>query len=414
MPCPHRMRHKFLLDENEMPTRWYNVLPDLPDPAAAGAAPGHRAAGRTGRPGAAVPDGPDPAGGLDRAVRRHPRRGARRLPAVAADARCTGRTGWRRRSARRRGSTTSTRASRPAGSHKPNTAVPQAFYNAKAGITKLTTETGAGQWGTALAFACAQFGLDVRGLAGACVLRPEAVPPDDDRDVRRHRAPQPVGPDRGRARDPRRATPTPPARSGIAISEAVEVAAQDPTTNYALGSVLNHVLLHQTIIGEEALLQLAKVGETPDLLVGCTGGGSNFGGLMFPFLREKLAGRIEPDRARRRAGGLPVADPGHLRLRLRRHRGHDAADEDAHARPRLRAGPDPRRRPALPRDEPADQPPLRAGPDRGGRQAADGVLRGRGPVRPHRGHRARRPSRRTRWPRRSRRRCAARRRARRR
>ncbi len=81
---------------------------------------------------------------------------------------------------------------------------------------------------------------------------------------------------------------------GIAISEAVEVAAQDPTTNYALGSVLNHVLMHQTVIGEETLLQLAKVGETPDLLVGCTGGGSNFGGLMFPFLREKWAGRMSP------------------------------------------------------------------------------------------------------------------------
>ena len=89
-------------------------------------------------------------------------------------------------------------------------------------------------------------------------------------------------------------TPTRPGRSGIAISEAVEVAAQDPSTNYALGSVLNHVLLHQTVIGEEALLQLAQVGETPDLIVGCTGGGSNFGGLMFPFLREKLAGRMDP------------------------------------------------------------------------------------------------------------------------
>jgi tryptophan synthase beta chain len=88
--------------------------------------------------------------------------------------------------------------------------------------------------------------------------------------------------------------PDSPGSLGIAISEAVEVAAQDPTTNYALGSVLNHVLMHQTIIGEEALLQLAQAGETPDLLVGCTGGGSNFGGLAFPFLREKLAGRISP------------------------------------------------------------------------------------------------------------------------
>ena len=104
---------------------------------------------------------------------------------------------------------------------------------------------------------------------------------------------------------------------GIAISEAVEVAAQDPTTNYALGSVLNHVLMHQTIIGEEALLQLAQAGETPDLLIGCTGGGSNFGGLMFPFLRENWAGLMNPEGAGGGAGRLPLPHPGRLRLRLR-------------------------------------------------------------------------------------------------
>ena len=104
---------------------------------------------------------------------------------------------------------------------------------------------------------------------------------------------------------------------GIAISEAVAMAAADPDTRYALGSVLNHVLLHQTIIGEETLLQLAKVGETPDVLVGCTGGGSNFGGLAFPFLREKLAGTDGPDHPLRRAGGLPQPDQGRVPLRLR-------------------------------------------------------------------------------------------------
>ena len=244
----------------------------------------------------------------------------------------------------------------PAGSHKPNTAVPQAYYNAQAGIRRLTTETGAGQWGTALAFACAQFGLDCEiwqvrasydqkpyrrimmetfGGVGAPVARPTLT-------------------NAGRAI--LAAHPDSPGSLGIAISEAVEVAAQNADTNYALGSVLNHVLLHQTVIGEEALLQLAKAGDTPDVIVGCTGGGSNFAGLAFPFLREKLAGRMSPVDPRRRAGRLPVADPGHLRLRLRRHRGHDAADEDAHARPRLHPRPDPRRRPALSRHEPADQP----------------------------------------------------------
>jgi tryptophan synthase beta chain len=182
----------------------------------------------------------------------------------------------------------------PAGSHKPNTAVPQAYYNAKAGIRRLTTETGAGQWGTALAFACALFGLECEiWQVGASF---------DQKPYRRlmmeafggkvHRSPSELT---AAGRAILAADPKSPGSLGIAISEAVEVAAPDPETRYALGSVLNHVLMHQTIIGEEALLQLAKAGETaPDVLVGCTGGGSNFGGLAFPFLREKLAGRMDP------------------------------------------------------------------------------------------------------------------------
>ncbi|HEX7443997.1 MAG TPA: TrpB-like pyridoxal phosphate-dependent enzyme, partial [Acidimicrobiales bacterium] len=183
----------------------------------------------------------------------------------------------------------------PAGSHKPNTAVPQAYYNAKAGIKRLTTETGAGQWGTALAFACALFGLECEiWQVGASF---------DQKPYRRlmmeafggvvHRSPSELT---AAGRAILAADPDNPGSLGIAISEAVEVAAPDPETRYALGSVLNHVLMHQTIIGEEALLQLAKAGEAaPDVLVGCTGGGSNFGGLAFPFLREKLAGRMNPE-----------------------------------------------------------------------------------------------------------------------
>ena len=171
--------------------------------------------------------------------------------------------------------------------------MPQAFYNAKAGVRKLTTETGAGQWGTALAYACALFGLECEvWQVGASY---------DQKPYRRlmietfggtvHRSPS-VLTAAGRAQ--LELNSDHPGSLGIAISEAVEVAAQAEDTKYALGSVLNHVLLHQTIIGEEALLQLAKVGETPDLLVGCTGGGSNFAGLSFPFLREKMAGRMNP------------------------------------------------------------------------------------------------------------------------
>ena len=180
----------------------------------------------------------------------------------------------------------------PAGSHKPNTAVAQAYYNAAAGVRRLTTETGAGQWGTALAFACAQFGLDCE------VWQVRAS--YDQKPYRKimievfggviHPSPSDLT---AAGRAVLAAHPDSPGSLGIAISEAVEVAAQHEDTNYALGSVLNHVLLHQTVIGEEALAQFAVAGVTPDVIVGCTGGGSNFAGLMFPFLREKLAGRMD-------------------------------------------------------------------------------------------------------------------------
>src|SRR5919106_1693740 len=170
----------------------------------------------------------------------------------------------------------------PAGSHKPNTAVAQAYENAQAGIAKLATETGAGQWGSALAFACALFGLEcevfmvgssydqkpyrrsMMEVWGATVHRS----PSDETQAGRAQASHPTG------------------SLGIAISEAVEVAAGDEGTNYALGSVLNHVLLHQTVVGQEALAQMEKAGEYPDVIVGCVGGGSNFAGLAFPFVGE--------------------------------------------------------------------------------------------------------------------------------
>jgi tryptophan synthase beta chain len=181
----------------------------------------------------------------------------------------------------------------PAGSHKPNTAVPQAFYNAQAGVRRLTTETGAGQWGTALAFACAQFGLacEVWQVRASYDQKPYRKLMIETFGGTIHPSPSDLT-DAGRR--VLAADPDSPGSLGIAISEAVEVAAQHADTNYALGSVLNHVLLHQTIIGEEALLQLAKVDVRPDVIIGCTGGGSNFAGLAFPFLREKLAGRMAP------------------------------------------------------------------------------------------------------------------------
>ena len=175
----------------------------------------------------------------------------------------------------------------PAGSHKPNTAVPQAYYNWKEGVKKIATETGAGQWGSALAFATQIFGigLQVYMVKVSYEQKPyrkfmmntwgaEVIP-----------SPSPFT-DAGRkilSEDPNS-----PGSLGIAISEAVEVAAKNEDTKYALGSVLNHVLLHQTIIGLESLKQLEKAGDYPDVVIGCFGGGSNFAGISFPFLRFNL------------------------------------------------------------------------------------------------------------------------------
>ncbi|MGK5558755.1 TrpB-like pyridoxal phosphate-dependent enzyme, partial [Actinomadura kijaniata] len=180
----------------------------------------------------------------------------------------------------------------PVGSHKPNTAVPQAFYNARQGIRRLTTETGAGQWGSALAFACSQFGLDceVWMVRASYDQKPYRRSMMELYGARVHASPSPRTAFGAKALAE---TPGSPGSLGMAISEAVEAAAPEDT-HYALGSVLNHVLLHQTVIGEEALEQLTALGETPDLVVGCTGGGSNFAGLVFPFLRERLQDRMRP------------------------------------------------------------------------------------------------------------------------
>jgi tryptophan synthase beta chain len=177
----------------------------------------------------------------------------------------------------------------PVGSHKPNTAVAQAFYNKEEGITSISTETGAGQWGSALSMACSFFGMELkvfmvrvsyqqkpyrRGLMesfGATVIPSPSEQTDAGKAILAEH-------------------PDSTGSLGIAISEAVEVAAKDPKTKYALGSVLNHVLLHQTVIGLESLEQFEMADDYPDVIVGCTGGGSNFAGIAFPFIGRKLRG----------------------------------------------------------------------------------------------------------------------------
>jgi tryptophan synthase beta chain len=182
----------------------------------------------------------------------------------------------------------------PSGSHKPNTAVPQAFYNAQEGVKKITTETGAGQWGSSLAYAGALFGIDVQvfmvkvsfqhkpyrkalmeSFGAQCFASPSEM-------TNSGRAILEQNPDSSGS-------------LGIAISEAVEIAATNDDTKYALGSVLNHVLMHQSIVGLESIKQMEMAGDYPDVIVGCTGGGSNFAGIAFPFLGQKLRGGSDID-----------------------------------------------------------------------------------------------------------------------
>lgn len=279
---------KYLLDEARLPKAWYNIVADLPTPPPAVLHPGTQ---QPIGPADLEPlfpmslieqevsavreiEIPEPVRDVYRQWRPSPLYRARRLErALDTPARIYYKY----------------EGVSPSGSHKPNTAVPQAFYNREAGIRKLTTETGAGQWGSSLASAGALFGIEVqvfmvrvsydqkpyrRALMETYGARCVASPSMETRSGRSILVDN----------------PSHPGSLGIAISEAVELAAQRDDTKYALGSVLNHVLLHQTVVGQEALAQLELADDYPDILVGCTGGGSNFAGLVFPFLGIQLRG----------------------------------------------------------------------------------------------------------------------------
>jgi tryptophan synthase beta chain len=283
---------KFLLPESEIPRTWLNLMPHLPSipPPAL-------------HPGTLQPAGPDdfaPLFPMDLIMQEVSMDALIEIPDPVRDVYAL----WRPTPlfrAHRLEKALGTPAhlyykyegTSPAGSHKPNTAVPQAYYNAKAGVKKLTTETGAGQWGTALAFACAQFDLEceVWQVRASYDAKPYRRLMMETFGATVHPSPSTVT---NAGRTILAATPDTPGSLGIAISEAVEVAASaGDSVRYALGSVLNHVLLHQTVIGQEALKQFEMAGEYPDVIYGCVGGGSNFGGLTFPFLAENLAGRAK-------------------------------------------------------------------------------------------------------------------------
>jgi tryptophan synthase beta chain len=276
---------KFLLSEREIPAAWVNLLVDLPGEPLPPLNP------RTGQPA-----GPEdlvpifPIGLIEQEVSADPEVA---IPEPVLD----GYRLWRPTPllrARRLERELDTPAHiyykyegvSPAGSHKPNTAVPQAYENARAGIKRLTTETGAGQWGSAIAFACTLFGLEceVFMVGSSYDQKPYRSSMMRTWGATVNRSPSTLT-EAGRAQQ---AHPT--GSLGIAISEAVEVAAGREDTNYSLGSVLNHVLLHQTVIGQEAAAQMEMAGERPDVVIGCVGGGSNFAGLAFPFLRRVLRG----------------------------------------------------------------------------------------------------------------------------
>jgi tryptophan synthase beta chain len=279
---------KYVLDETRLPKRWYNIMADLPSAPPAVLHPGTK---QPVGPEDLAPlfpmaliaqevstereiDIPEPVREIYRQWRPSPLYRARRLEkALQTPAKIYYKY----------------EGVSPSGSHKPNTAVAQAFYNKEAGVKKITTETGAGQWGSSLAFAGALFGIEIK----VYMVRVSY----DQKPYRRALMetygakciPSPsMETNSGRAILEKRKDH--PGSLGIAISEAVEVAATHDDTKYALGSVLNHVLMHQTIVGQEAMAQMEMAGDYPDVLIGCTGGGSNFAGLAFPYIGAQLRG----------------------------------------------------------------------------------------------------------------------------
>lgn len=307
---------RFLLSEQDLPTRWYNIQADLPAPLPPVLHPG---TGQPIGPQDLAPlfpvelikqevsrerwiEIPEPVREIYRLWRPTPLHRALRLEqALDTPARIYYK--WEGVS--------------PAGSHKPNTAVAQAYYNRQEGVRRLTTETGAGQWGSALALAARFFDLECKVYMVRISYEQKPYRRVMMETWGAQVVPSP-SPDTHAGRAVLAQDPASPGSLGIAISEAVEDAAQREDTKYALGSVLNHVLMHQTVVGLEAKRQLELAEERPDILVGCVGGGSNFGGFAFPFLADKLAGKarglrviaVEPQAAPSLTKGLYVYDFG--------------------------------------------------------------------------------------------------------
>ena len=326
------------LDESEIPTHWYNVVADMPNPPAPPLGP-------DGKPVA-----PEKMMEIFPAALLEQEMSAERWIAIPEEVRDIYRL-WRPSPlcrAVRLEKALGTPAKiyykyegvSPAGSHKPNTAVPQAYYNKQAGIKRLSTETGAGQWGSSIALAGQMFGLEVRVYM---------VKVSYEQKIFRRSMMQAWGAEvfaspttqTQAGRDALAKDPNSPGSLGIAISEAVEEAASRADTNYALGSVLNHVILHQTVIGLETKKQFEKIGAYPDVIFAPCGGGSNFGGIAFPFVADKAAGRnvrlvaVEPTSCPTLTKGHYAYDygdsSGYTPLMLMYTLGHDFVPPGIHA-----------------------------------------------------------------------------------
>ncbi|MBI2153778.1 MAG: TrpB-like pyridoxal phosphate-dependent enzyme [Candidatus Rokubacteria bacterium] len=282
-------RTKYLLDEKDIPTKWYNIQADLKTPLPP-----------VLHPGTGQPIGPQDLAPLFPMELIKQEVSRERWIEIPEEVRNVLRL-WRPTPlirARRLEKALGTPARiyykyegvSPAGSHKPNTAVAQAYYNKKQGVTRLTTETGAGQWGSALAMACAFFGLQCKVYMVKVSYQQKPYRRVLMETWGAQVVPSP-SPDTQAGKKVLEQDPNSPGSLGIAISEAVEDAATRDDTKYSLGSVLNHVLMHQTVVGLETKKQLEKADDEADILVGCIGGGSNFSGFSFPFAADKLAGK---------------------------------------------------------------------------------------------------------------------------
>ena len=285
-------RTKFILDEKEMPTSWYNILPDLPEPLPPVLHPA------TGKP--VTPDDLAPIFPMALIMQEF---SPERYIEIPEEVQAIYRT-WRPtvlHRAYRLEKALDTPAkifykyegTSQAGSHKPNTAVAQAYYNKKEGVKRLATETGAGQWGSALSMGCMFFGLELKVYMVKISYEQKPYRRILMETWGAKCVPSPSQ-DTKAGRDILAKDPNCTGSLGIAISEAVEDAATHEGTKYSLGSVLNHVLLHQTIIGEETRKQMEKADAYPDIIVGCIGGGSNFAGQFLPWIRDKISGK-KPD-----------------------------------------------------------------------------------------------------------------------